>query len=162
MIVVVVGARGDGQDALKKLKDIRKEGLDVQLLNAKMVCDKDHLITASEHALRAFARGENVASTMSMELLLYASGQRQIDTAIERMGVHTSDREIAVVVLGEGKVDISQLLRSLGLERDDAVLKVGEEKLRRWGVTEREMATVDPDHREDLILEKVALLVVQR
>jgi KEOPS complex subunit Cgi121 len=159
-MLVVVGARGDAGKALKRLEKVRREGLEAQLLNAQMVCGKDHVITAVEHALRAFSRKENVAETISMELLLYASGQRQINKAIERMGVHPSDHEIGVVVLGAGKVDIAQLLRSLGLERDDDVLEFREEKLKRWGITDEEMAAVD--HREDLILEKVALLAVQK
>lgn len=71
-------------------------GVTIQAFDARYVADRDHLERAVELADRAIDRGENVARDRAVEILLYATGRRQIDRALE-MGV--SEGETTAVLL---------------------------------------------------------------
>lgn len=155
----VVGARGDVEDveafvaALKAEAEAR--GVRAQAFDADMVFGEDHLLSAWEHAERALQRGTNVAADPMVEVLLYAAGERQIDKAIEKMGVKAGrGRVVLLIVGGEGK----GLMEALGLERDDAAVVGERSKLAAFGISEEELATVPPEQAFDLVLERVALV----
>lgn len=148
----VVGARGIAGDPGERLAIAK--GLDeLQLIDARLVCGKDHLFAAAEHAERAMREGTNVAKSVAVEFVVYASGERQIRDAIAKMGIHKETTEFAVVMFGG---DVA--LEILDLTRDDAVLDASPAKLRSFGITEDELGTVPRDRQTDLVLERVALV----
>lgn len=150
----VVGARGPAGDPRPRLAVARDLG-EVQLLDARVVCGRDHLVTAFEHAERAFREGTNVAKSLEVEFVLYASGERQINDAIAKMGIREDTTEFAVVLFAG---DPERALHALALSRDDSVLPASAAKLRSFGLTEEEFASVPPDRLADLVLERVALV----
>lgn len=156
----IVGARGKIDNKERFIEQVKrlckKYDIEIQVLNASFVCGKEHLVSAVEHALRAFKRGENRAESLANELLLYASGERQIKTALEKVGIKNCDVQIAVVIIGECRVE--ELLNDLKLERDDSVLEWSKEALRLFGVGDDEIKAVDECRIQDLILERVALV----
>ncbi len=103
----VVGARGNVEDVEGFVEALKAEassrGLQAQAFNADMVFGEDHLLSAWEHAERAFQRGTNVATDPMVEVLLYAAGDRQIGRAIERMGIKKGKGPIVLLVVGEGE-----------------------------------------------------------
>ena len=113
-------------------------------------------MSAAEHAERAIREGTNVAKSLAVEFVLYASGERQIADALAKVGIREDTTEFAVVLFGGG--DVGATLRALSLERDDAVLEASVSKLRAFGVTDTELASVPEDRQVDLILERVALV----
>lgn len=128
----------------------------VQLLDARYVVGRDHLVSAAEHAERAMREGTNVAKSLAVEFVLYASGERQIADALRKMGIRDDTREFAVVLFGDANP--GELLAVLNLTRDDGVLAPSRGKLAAFGITEAELASVPPDRIADLVLERVALV----
>ncbi|MCK5547644.1 MAG: hypothetical protein KAI64_01420, partial [Thermoplasmata archaeon] len=120
-----VGAEGkvEAQTALKVAVDLSKKWkLEIVLLNADLVFGKEHLLSAYEHAKRAFASGTNTSRALGKELILYAAGERQISKAIDKMGIKDGLRNIAMVLIGKSTgAQISKLLSSLNLKRNDDV-----------------------------------------
>lgn len=127
-----------------------------QVMDARYICGKEHLEVAAEKALRAREQGRMSARTLAGEILLYASGERQIKEAIRKMGVREDTTAVGVVVVGE--VDIEEVIAAIGLTRDDSVLEASPAKLVAYGISKEELASVDPDRAVDLVLEKVALV----
>ncbi|HYS71472.1 MAG TPA: KEOPS complex subunit Cgi121 [Thermoplasmata archaeon] len=150
----VLGARGSPAEPEARLARARDLG-DVQLLDARLVCGRDHLLSAAEHAERAMHQGTNVAKSLTMEFVVYASGERQIADALAKMGIRSDTTEFAVVVFAG---DPAKALGALGLAWDDAVLEPTAAKLLAFGITEAELATLPPERAADLVLERVALV----
>jgi len=154
--VDVVGAHGPAESPEERLAGIRGLGAEIQILDARLVVGRDHLESAAEHAERAMREGTNVAKSLAVEFVLYASGERQIRAALARMGIREDTTEFAVVVFGA--VDPASVLGALRLTRDDRVLDATPAKLRAFGLSEVEIASMPPDRAADLVLERVALV----
>lgn len=150
----ILGARGPPADPEDRLAITRRSG-DVQLLDARFVCGRDHLVSAVEHAERAMREGTNAARSLPVEFLLYAAGERQIADALAKMGIRRDTTEFAVVLFGG---DPESVLRGLGLTRDDAVLAPSRQKLRAFGLTDAELDSVPEDGQADLVFERVAMV----
>ncbi len=149
--------KGDANALLKRAADLTAE---VVLMDADKVCGVDHLNSAVLHARRAFERQANVANTLGMEVILYASGERQISKAKKKMGLHQETERVALVVLGPPDAGIDAVLRRLELRRDDALLECSLAKGLAFGIGTAELGTVGEDHLTDLVLEKVAFVEV--
>ncbi|MEE9163388.1 MAG: KEOPS complex subunit Cgi121, partial [Thermoplasmata archaeon] len=110
---------------------------------------------AWEHTERAFKRGTNIASDRMIEVLLFAAGERQIETALEKMGLKEGRTRMVLLILGKG--DPAQLIGQLGLERADELLDARIDMLAAFGVSQEEMESVDGQRVFDLVFERVAL-----
>lgn len=154
----VMGARIESGTTSEILSRLRSFSLGrVLALDANMVCGKEHLDTAIEHAFRAFKQSANCANDLLIEIMLYASGERQISKAQEKMSLKEGCREIALVVIGADPLEVTRMLR---IKRDDEVLVCNEAKLKRFGISPKEIGAVPPDKALDLVLEKVAFVDV--
>jgi KEOPS complex subunit Cgi121 len=172
-MIIVVGARGsisDIDEFLQKLLQFAtREQISIQALNANAVYGTEHLISAAEHALRSFTQGTNATNSLALEIMLYASGERQITKAINKMGVRTGRQTIAFVLVDqrEKKMErkayepvIQRLLSMFHMTLDESVLKGNLNTLKHFGITEKEVRTVPKEKYGDLILEKVAMVDV--
>lgn len=128
-------------------------------LDADVVCGREHLETAVEHALRAFKRGTNSANDIAMETMLFASGERQISRAREKMGLRPGSERVALVLFG---ADRSEVLQATGLEEDDSVLECTDLKLERYGIGRAEMGVAPAGSAKDLVLERVAFVEISK
>lgn len=155
----VLGARGDVgdvQEFIRRLREAAREmGLEAQAFDADLVFGEDHLLAAWEHTERAFARGTNVASDPMVEVLRFASGERQIATALEKLGLKEGKGEMVLFVVGDG--DASVLIRELGLREEGTLVHGRIDMLPAFGITLEEMGTVEGHQVFDLVLERVAL-----
>jgi len=172
-MIVVIGARGTINDIDSFVERLllfsRKENLVIQAFDATVIYGKDHLISATTHAQRAFEQGRNATNSLALEILLYAAGERQIQKAIPKIGVKKGKQEIAFVLTNDTTLKtkshietalIKKLLREFDLTSDESVLKGNRDTLKRFGITEKEISTVPESNYGDLILEKVALVDV--
>jgi tRNA threonylcarbamoyladenosine modification (KEOPS) complex Cgi121 subunit len=104
----------------------------------------------------------NTTNSLVMEILLYASGERQLKLAIPKMGVKKENRRIAFVILNtKSKISnklIDELLQFITLVRDDKILEGNKDTLKNFGLKEDEIKTVRKAKYGDLILEKVAMV----
>ncbi len=169
-MIKVVGAQGhikNVDDFLKKVFSFSQEHqVIIQLFDADVIYGKNHLISATEHAIRAFAMKTNTTNSLVMEILLYASGERQLKLAISKMGIKVGKGNVAFVLIDDtkeakGKVSnqlTDDLLKLVSLKRDDKVLDGNEGTLRKFGISENEINTVTKAKYGDLILEKVAMV----
>lgn len=157
-ILGVRGQVGDAEALIKALQQLgRGEGL---ALDADMICGKDHLTSAVFHATRAFERGDNVSQSVVVETVLYSSGERQISKAMKKMGVKVGMERVALVLFDVD--DAEKVARDLGFARDDDVLEASAEKALRFGISPEELKAVPPDMVEDLVLERVAFVGMQK
>ena len=142
---------------MERAKSLASEsGVDILLMDADMVFGKVHIDTAIEHADRAFERRSNVAGTRMMEIMLYSSGERQLSTAIKKMGVGRGTRRLAVVVSDAKRLD--EVVMALGARRDDGVLDGRPGNLSRFGVSKKAIESVGKGKAMELVLEKVAMV----
>ena len=120
-----------------------------------MVFGRDHLASAFHHASKAIREGRNSSDSVIMETLLYASGERQLGSAIRKMAVGEETSEIVVASLG---VDIAPQAGWTPLT--DAPDHPSDERLMAFGLTGEELGTVRPERRRELVLERVAAVDV--
>jgi tRNA threonylcarbamoyladenosine modification (KEOPS) complex Cgi121 subunit len=164
---------------VNKLFQTLKDGTDnacVQFLDASLVAGSEHLRFAALNALNAFEGQVNISSNLAIEILLYASAQRQIKEALSRIGVKTSTTKVAAVILAENLEQASMILkvvsRLLRGKRDDSVIDLTHEKLadlrHLFGISNAELEAkaerkgLDKQALIDLVIEHMALLVAQR
>jgi KEOPS complex subunit Cgi121 len=161
-VISIIGAVGeiDAEKVLGAVEELSSElNIGMVLLNAELVFGREHILSAYEHAKRAFGNGTNTAKTLATETLLYASGERQISVAIEKMGIKDGSKAVAIAILDVlEEARISELLERLGLKRDDKVLLPEGKSLEAFGISEKALATVPEERRHELVLEKVALV----
>ena len=144
---------GDAKNVMDSIISRASEsGATVLVLDGGMVFGSDHLTSAAFHAGRAIAEGSNASDSLLMETLLYASGERQLSSAIRKMSVSESTTCVALALLsgegfdpGEGWVE---------LDRTPSEVDPG--ALRRFGIGADELATVGPEKASELVLERVA------
>jgi tRNA threonylcarbamoyladenosine modification (KEOPS) complex Cgi121 subunit len=162
------------------LRDLRGsfEEVDLQLLRADRVAGKEHIVLAAKNAVDSFRGRHRRAKRLSMELLLFASGEHQIVEAINLLGVTASSTELALVGLSETKLDpgvlSSGVAKAVNGTPDDTVLdfdfdtpskSVGLK--RAYNISERELNSARlPGEAENgvlkrLVIERSALLVLE-
>jgi tRNA threonylcarbamoyladenosine modification (KEOPS) complex Cgi121 subunit len=164
------------EDAEEFLKTIRKEKQTacVQFFNAELVATWQHLYFAALNALVAFRNKRNISKNVAMEVMLYASAQRQIRKAIALIGVKRDSVNVAAVIIDENpdlvKTALRMVSRRIGVEPDETVLELSRGKvqsiLRAFDVSERELETVMKKNSLEqalvnLVVERMALLSTQ-
>ena len=169
-MIKIIGTRGNIQDIDSFLKQVisfaQKHHVIIQVFDANMIFGKVHLISSVEHAIRAMRRKTNTTNSLDKEILLYASGERQIKLAIPKMGIKKGNGNIAFVFVNDVKAGGSELsdhlvdevLESFSLVRDDSVLEGNMDTLSKFGFKENEIKTVTKTKYGHLILEKVAVV----
>lgn len=156
----------DTDEFLGELAGLRDEhGVVAQAFDARYVVSPLHIEEAVEKARRSFDRGENVADTVSMEVLLYAAGTRQIDVAT-RMGLRRGEHDAVFVVDGgkddEAEKEAVSSVEGMTYEPDEVVYGDKSRILDFFGLTDEEVNAVGSDRLESLVLERVALLDVNK
>ncbi len=133
----------------------------IQALDARYVVSEEHLMRAVELAKRAHARGEGIATDLALEVLLYATGTRQIERALE-LGVSRGSGQAIVVVIDGGDTNAARQAVERLIEPRERLSPPDEKLIREWfeiTPTEEQATTASV---ADLVLERVALLVVEK
>jgi tRNA threonylcarbamoyladenosine modification (KEOPS) complex Cgi121 subunit len=110
-----------------------------------------------------------------METLLYASAERQIAKATERMGIKPSTSDIAVLIAGKEPRQIESALqtisKSIRAQHDEEVLELSDPKKemirRAFNISQPELETVMRRGNLDkalidVVIERMALLATGR
>ena len=150
-----------------------------QLVYADTVASPKHLLFAAIHALTAFHRGTQRASTLAMELLRFAAAQRQISQALNLLGITDATLHLGGVIIGESVSKIQNVhqdfLRLANLTDDPVVLEINSKTKERviqdaFQITARELdAIMVSESSEDriealqkLVYDRCALLAISR
>lgn len=165
----------DTDEFFKTLKG-EADDTHVQLLDASLVAGYEHLRFAVLDALNAFAGHVGISNNIAIEIILYASAQRQIKEAFRLMGLQPSTSRVAVVILARTEEQASKRLRTVsrlvGGQRDDHVIDLTRDKLnglkKLFGISDVELESksmgkgLEKQALIDLVIEHMALLVTQR
>ena len=167
----------DVDDFIAILKAIaRRYSVAIQAMDAELIAGEAHIKSAVQKAVRAIRQGNSITSDLSMEVLLYAAGRRQIERALA-MGVSPGDNKKIVIVI----VDIDNNNKDLDAIAEELKQRVGleeqpmeeleletetEEKrnklMRFFNITDAEIEAVGERKLKMLVLERVALLEVYK
>ena len=166
----MIGCTGSFAHIIDFISDVNKFSskydIEIQLFDADMIFGENHLISAFDHAKRAFERNDASTHSLGMEILLYASGERQIKKAIEKMGVKKEKSSMIVLFIhNSSQLDsidniIDTFLEYFNLKRNDTFIEPDRSKLIEYGISEKAVSTVKSDQIYQLLLEKIALVDV--
>jgi len=177
--VAIVGFKDvkikDANSLLSLVRE-RTGEVEVQFFDAELIASWEHLYFAILNALKAFENRLNISNSLAVEILLYASAQRQIKKAVELVGIKPSSSKVAVIVLAETELRANEILEIvlhlMPGKLDDSVLELTDEKFdgikKLFGISESELnAKLERKGMEnkaltDLVIEHVALLAIQR
>jgi len=173
----ITGFRGIQIDNTKRITDLtnqeKRRNITVQFLNAKCIVTWRHLFFAAVDALLGFKNDINISRSLGVEIMLYASAQRQIKRAVDLIGVKSGCLDLALVIVDKNKAAIrrslSTIAECMGKAPDESVLGVSGEKEREiqrvFGISETEILATNSGNPNEallnLVMERMALLVTQ-
>lgn len=177
--IAIVGLRNakiaNVEEFLENIQREKEPTVEVQFFDAKLIATWQHLYFASLNALTAFKNKENISKSLAMEIMLFASAQRQIRRATGLIGIKPNSTEIAVLIIGEEanavKSTISLVLKLANAQHDDDVLMLSEEKInlirRNFEISDVELEAIMTKNNlekalTDLIIERMAILTTER
>ncbi len=149
----------DVEGFLDKIKKISKEkNITIQVLDADKLAGEEHIRFAVKKAMNSFKTSTNIANDLAKEIMLYASGTRQISKAM-RLGIHKGKNNIALVAVGK-EPDLSAF-NEIKLK---PVLEYNESKkeavMELFNITNEEIESVGEEKISELVIERVALVDV--
>ncbi|MCX8204558.1 MAG: KEOPS complex subunit Cgi121 [Candidatus Nezhaarchaeota archaeon] len=119
------------EEALIKAKEV-KGVMAIQLFDWRKVMGPLHLLQASALAYKAFREGRMLTKSLSIEVMLYAAGEKQIKEAIARLGVRES--RIAALCLApseeEARRGLSKAMEVLRASEDEGLIEAGLSKVK--------------------------------
>jgi KEOPS complex subunit Cgi121 len=142
-----------------------RTGLIIQAIDADKMANERHLTFAAEKALLAFAEKRNIAKDIGVEVLRYASGERQIERALS-MGASATTKRIALIMIKPEKhiqpwPDLSELAKLL--EVDDKGCSFNAAALKEtFNISREEISAASEAQIPELVLERVALVDTMR
>ncbi|MFC1787497.1 KEOPS complex subunit Cgi121 [Halobacteriota archaeon] len=141
----------------------KKHRVIIQVLDADRIASREHISFAVEKAKRAMHDGRNIAKDLGIEILLYASGKRQIEQAMS-MGVHPGKNSVAIVIIGDDTKGASTNIKTIIHEAPvlDYTKCKKRKLIKTFDITEAEIRAVGEDKIPELVLERVALLDVMK
>jgi KEOPS complex subunit Cgi121 len=148
------------EQLISKIKELNvRHGCIAQVLDADMIVSERHIFFAAEKAMSAFSEGRNIAKDAGMEIMRYASGERQIERA-RVMGVTDHTERIALVLVCAGNQcswpDSEQL--SGIIEGDGQGCSFNARAvIEAFHISSEELEAVGEQRIEDLVIERVAL-----
>ncbi|OPX76965.1 MAG: Kinase binding protein CGI-121 [Methanosaeta sp. PtaB.Bin039] len=146
------------EDMLTAVKRLRSQGYLIQAFDASLVVSADHLWYAAQKAMQAMSQGRNVARDLGIEILRYASGQRQIGKALQ-MGITQETERVAVVAVG----DIEEELLAGLVEQDGRDISFDRGRVMAYfEISDIELEAAGNERIADLVLERVALVNAYR
>jgi len=151
-------------ELLSALRDLQSShGCVVQALDADKVVSERHITLAAEKAFAAISQGRNIAKDPGMEIMRYASGERQIERALA-MGICDSTERMALILVSAGKCrwpEASELSRLIALDGRGCSFKVEAVK-EAFNISAEEIEAVGEGRMEELVIERVALVDTYR
>ncbi|HOO54252.1 MAG TPA: KEOPS complex subunit Cgi121 [Methanothrix sp.] len=144
---------------LAALREVQnRHGCVIQAIDASMVVSERHASFAAEKAMLAFSEKRNVAKDLGLEILRYASGQRQIERALS-MGVSEATERVALIVMENGTApEISDIIEA----DDDGPHFIPATVKKVFEIGNAEIEAAGEERIPDLVLERVALIDAYR
>lgn len=130
-----------------------------QALDANLVVSERHICFATEKALAAFSEERNIAKDRGLEIMRYASGERQIERAFI-MGITDRTKRIALVLVDtDGRCtwpDDRELSKIIEPDGQGCMFNASS-VMEAFHITSEELQAVGEERIADLVIERVAL-----
>ncbi|HVP95695.1 KEOPS complex subunit Cgi121 [Methanoregula sp.] len=150
---------------LEKVREIA-DRMDSRIVcfDADKLAGEKHAEVALRQAYRSFCSGEAISNSFEMEALLYAAGSRQCSVAVS-FGLHGGENRLYVCCCPApaGIWDrLAGILHFCG-EPDEGITPAKAARLMDlFGISPAEIAAAGTGRLQDLVLERVALLEVNK
>jgi KEOPS complex subunit Cgi121 len=156
---------GDCTEFLRTIRSIaQRNSTYIVCFNAENMAGFRHAERAIQYAERSFFSGKPISNSFEMEALLFAAGSRQCSIAA-LFGIHEKENTLFVCTYPPNDriwEDLSDHMDFV-TERWDEMTQDKEERLISFfGITEEELVLVGHARITDLVLERLALLEVNR
>ncbi len=173
LIVGIKNFRGYNYNEVCSKIDKGCSHLEFQIVDAQKILDSNHIFFATLYALKAFKNKKNISKSLSIEILLYISGQKQIEEAIRLFGLQKKSRDLILMAVGEKKGDLKRLeqnvKKSLNVELNNTIIELHSKKKcndikRVFNISNLEIETLKRKSDdswsvlEKLIIERMAFL----
>jgi tRNA threonylcarbamoyladenosine modification (KEOPS) complex Cgi121 subunit len=164
----------DVDELMNAIRPMDQLNTAVQFFNAELIATREHIYFAVLDALLGFENGWNISKNLAMEILLYASTQRQIRKALDLIGIKRGRSNVALVIVGVDQAFVGAVLSAItermGGHPDETVLELSKAKTdciqKSFGISDTEITTVTGDNPDsalvNLVVEKMALLAALR
>lgn len=138
------------------LEKIDFDECDIALLNADYIADRGHAELAAKKAAESWSQGKNVARTLPIEIMLYASANRQINQALE-MGVKPdSENKVVAVIVGEE--ECVNKFKEISSFKEEKVLNLDNEKIEKL----KRFFDIKKEEIEATGVEKIPAIIKER
>ena len=163
----------DVENFVKAAREATLQKASIQFFDADLVATWQHLYFAVLNAFLAFRNERTISKTVAMEVVLYASAQRQIRKALQLIGVKSVSTNVAAVIIGANpdsiRAALSAVSKRVGAEPDETVLELTRGKTlnirKAFGISDEELEVVTKKDTTqaliDLVIERSALLSTQ-
>jgi len=142
----------------------RRHSTHIVCFNADNIAGRWHAEAAIHYAQRSFFSGRSISNSFEMEALLFAAGSRQCDIAA-LFGIHAHENVMFICSCPASEWvwnDLSHHMLFVN-EMWDEISPEKEERLKSFfGITQEELTLVGRARIVDLVLERLALLEVNR
>ena len=150
---------------LRKIQEIaRLYSIHIVCFDASKMAGLDHAKAAIQHAQRSFFSAKPISNSFEMEALLFAAGSRQCQVAAS-FGFHEGENSLFVCICPVNEcvwTDLSCFMHFVDLPFDDMTPEKEARLASLFNITQEELEVVGRDRIKDLILERIALLSINR
>jgi tRNA threonylcarbamoyladenosine modification (KEOPS) complex Cgi121 subunit len=101
------------EELIQLAKSLSSDSLTVQLLNGFLCADETHLLSAAQNAINAKQGNYMLSRSLDVEIIVFASAQRQIGRALDELGVYDGLDDIAIVVVGTDSSAVEDCIQYL-------------------------------------------------
>jgi KEOPS complex subunit Cgi121 len=156
----------DDRDAfLRMIQGIaRLYSIHIICFDADKMAGWDHAEAAIQHAQRSFFSGKPISNSFEMEALLFAAGSRQCQVAAI-FGFHKGENTMFVCSYPVNEhvwKDLSHHMHFVDDMCDDITPDKEASLVSLFSITQEELEVVGRDRIKELIIERMALLYVNR
>ena len=108
------------EELIKLATSMSNKSLTVQLLNGQLIAGESHLLSAVQNAVNSREGDYMLSRSLDVEIVVYASAQKQIGKALDALGVFDGLESIAVVAVSSDRStleeSVSKLIGTIGNE----------------------------------------------
>jgi tRNA threonylcarbamoyladenosine modification (KEOPS) complex Cgi121 subunit len=141
----------------------------VQFLSPILIAGPIHLLSAAQNAINAIKGKYAISRSLNVEIIVYASAQRQIEVAFEKVGVEDDLKTVGVVIIDERKDAIQecfeQLFIKLGSDIEPAFSydrKRMNQIMKSFDVSDTELRTFTDSDKLDELQDALIRCIVSR
>jgi tRNA threonylcarbamoyladenosine modification (KEOPS) complex Cgi121 subunit len=156
-------------DLIHLAKSLSSDSLMVQLMNGLLIADETHLLSAAQNALNAKQGKYMHSRSLDVEIIVFASAQRQIGRALDALGIYDDIDEIAVVVVGTDPSSVEDCIRDLtdkiGIETIPPFVATSERLARikdHYQISDKEIGAISESDKIDSQLAALSRCIVSR